>query len=360
MPPHLARETVGAQRSAQLKQVLFGLLGGFDLNERADAEIDVAEFADTLGVELSSVRRTLSSLAEAGVLRYQPARRTRGLVMLDEQPATRLRIRPEELARRAALEQRKLREMISFCYTENCYRAFILDYFGDPRTRAHCGKCGNCAALRQGAAARTWPGRVSPPLDAPRDLDRFIMKHVPSALDLEEELAGQSRTRRKREAAESSPADFDAEDGGDGSIAVTEPRELSEDERLTVRKILACAARMGGRFGKGMLASALRGSRSAKLSQAGTRPTLDVRHTFGDMTQDEILLYVDALVAAGCLHVEGGAYPTVSLTELGGEVMRERPPSNCACRRSTPARPTPLNHRRVCERIFRRAEGEHR
>jgi RecQ family ATP-dependent DNA helicase len=354
MPPHLARETVGTKRSAQLKQVLFGLLGGYDLSERADAEIDVAEFADTLGVELSSMRRTLSSLAEAGVLRYQPARRTRGLVMLDEQPATRLRIRPEDLARRAALEQRKLREMISFCYTEDCYRAFILDYFGDRSHDGDCGKCGNCLVRRRraqppeapaaeqdfagdftvefdadgrssagaaaaGASARA---RVTPPLDDPRALDRFIMKHVPAGLDLEEELAGQSRSRRRREAAESSPLDIEVEDRG-GSIAVTEPRELSEDERLTVRKILACAARMGGRFGKGMLAAALRGSRSAKLSQAG----LDQLSTYGilsGMTQDEILLYVDALVAAGCLHVTGGAYPTISLTPTGGEVMRER------------------------------------
>ncbi|MCA1618562.1 MAG: RecQ family ATP-dependent DNA helicase [Acidobacteria bacterium] len=354
MPPQLARETVGAKRSAQLKQVLFGLLGGHDLSERADAEMDVAEFADTLGMELSSMRRALSSLAEAGVLRYQPARRTRGLRMLDERPATRLRIRPEELARRAALEQRKLREMISFCYTEECYRDFILDYFGDRTHRGLCGKCGNCLMHRRraqaseahtaapefgddfgveldadahttsdaGAAGARARGRVTPPLDAPRDLDRFIMKHVPSGLDLEEELAGQSRSRRRREAAETTPADFDAEDGG-GSIAVTEPRELSEDERLTVRKILACAARMGGRFGKGMLAAALRGSRSAKLAQAG----LDQLSTYGilsGMTQDEILLYVDALVAAGCLHVTGGAYPTVALTPAGGEVMRER------------------------------------
>jgi ATP-dependent DNA helicase RecQ len=315
MPPHLARETVAAKRSAQLKQVLFSLLGGYELSERADAEVDVAGLADTLGMELSSVRRFLSSLAEAGVLRYQPARRTRGVAMLDEQPATRLRIRPEELARRAALEQRKLREMISFCYTENCYRSFILDYFGDRSHDGTCGKCGNC--LLRGGGARD---RNAPPLDAPRDLDRFIMKHVPVALELEEELATQSRARRRREAAE---APVFEEDEGAASIAVTEPRELSEDERLTVRKILACAARMGGRFGKGMLASALRGSRSAKLSQAG----LDQLSTYGilsGMTQDEILLYVDALVAAGCLHVTGGAYPTVSLTPEGGEVMRER------------------------------------
>jgi hypothetical protein len=42
------------------------------------------------------------------------------------------------------------------------------------------------------------------------------------------------------------------------------------------------------------------------------------------MTQDELMLYIDALVAAGCLNVTGGAYPTVSLTALGSDVMRER------------------------------------
>jgi len=349
MPPHLAREAVSARRSAQLKQVLFALLGGYDLGERADAEVDVAELADTLGLELSSMRRTLSTLAEAGILRYQPARRTRGVLMLDEQPATRLRIRPEDLARRAALEQRKLREMISFCYTENCYRSFILDYFGDRSLDQDCGKCGNCRMHgRRPPGAEPSPdaceptgdfapggaaspvsstaahARNSPPVEPARAIDRFIMKHVPSGLDLEEELAGQSRTRRRREAAEGPPEGEYAGDGaGEETFTLTEPRELSDEERLTVRKILACAARMGGRFGKGMLAAALRGSRSAKLSQAG----LDQLSTYGilsGMTQDEILLYVDALVAAGCLHVTGGAYPTISLTQEGGEVMRER------------------------------------
>jgi uncharacterized protein YpbB len=130
--------------------------------------------------------------------------------------------------------------------------------------------------------------------------------------------------RRKRERAEG-PADEDARDyvDEDSSIAVAEPRELSDEEKLTVRKILACAARMGGRFGKGMLASTLRGSRSAKLSQMGL-DQLSTYRILAGMTQDEILLYVDALVAAGCLHVTPGAYPTVALTQLGNEVMRER------------------------------------
>ncbi|MCA1631963.1 MAG: helix-turn-helix domain-containing protein, partial [Acidobacteria bacterium] len=110
---------------------------------------------------------------------------------------------------------------------------------------------------------------------------------------------------------------------GDADFAVTEARELNEAERLCVRKILACAARMEGRFGKGVLAATLRGSRSAKITQTG----LDRLTTYGilsDMTQDEIMLYVDALVAAGALFVTGGAYPTVQLTPLGSDVMRER------------------------------------
>ena len=80
---------------------------------------------------------------------------------------------------------------------------------------------------------------------------------------------------------------------------------------------------MGGRFGKGMLASTLRGARAKNVLQAG----LDQLSTYGilsDMTQDEILLYVDALVAAGCLKVTSGAYPTVAITGHGNDVMRER------------------------------------
>jgi RecQ family ATP-dependent DNA helicase len=378
MPAHLARAGVEARRSARDKLVLFALLGGHDLNQREDAELNVAELADTLGLDLASVRRSLSSLAESGVVSYQPARRTRGVLMLDERPAERLRIRPQEIARRAALEQRKLREMISFCYTERCYRAFILDYFGDDTHEGNCGRCGNClgessgvreataanaAAVRKtverttadrtavnrttaaGAAARgmnaargtdaqpfeppfepspepPFDPPFEPPLDPPTELDDFLREQTPFGLDLERDLAEQSRLERARLEAEIDAAAA-ARAGGEDALRVSQARELTEDERLLVRKILACAARMEGRFGKGLLAATLRGSRSAKLSQTG----LDRLSTYGllsDMTQDEIMALVDALVAAGALRVTGGAYPTVALTALGNDVMRER------------------------------------
>jgi ATP-dependent DNA helicase RecQ len=100
------------------------------------------------------------------------------------------------------------------------------------------------------------------------------------------------------------------------------PRILSEDETLRVRKILACATRMKGRFGKSLIASTLRGSAAKNVLQAH----LNELSTYGllkDMRQDDILLYIEALVTARCLQVSVGEYPTVSITELGDRVMRQ-------------------------------------
>jgi RecQ family ATP-dependent DNA helicase len=329
MPAHLARAAVDERRSARDRAVLFALLGGHNLAERADLEINLADFAESIELDLAAVRRSLSSLVEAGLISYQPARRTRGVLMLDEVPAQRLRIRPQDLARRAALEQRKLREMISFCYTDRCYRAFILDYFGDRSHAANCGRCGNCLGETR-HDARTDEASTGPratrataaPTAAASALDDFLSEQRPTGLDLERDLAERSRLERARLEAEIETA-AERRAGGEEALRVTEARELTEDERLVVRKILACVARMEGRFGKGMIAGCLRGSRSAKIAQAG----LDRLSTYGllpEMTQDEILLFVDALVSAGALRVTGGAYPTVQLTATGNDVMRER------------------------------------
>jgi RecQ family ATP-dependent DNA helicase len=350
MPPHLARENVNAKRSARDKQVLFTLLGGYELSERADVEIDVKEFAETVGLDLASVRRSLASLAASNVISYTAARRTRGLQMLDERPVSHLRIRPQDLARRAALEQRKLREMISFCYADRCYRAFILDYFGDRSHKPACGTCGICLKENAQAASTSAVGEEhtveyfgdeiesdyydeespfastraaavatsSAPTPPRTRLDKFVVDNAPFGSDLQNELDRQSLADHRRREAESFGGESSA-----SALQITGARALGEDETLCVRKILACAARMEGRYGKGILAATLRGSRSAKISQFG----LERLSTYGilsNMTQDEILLYIDALVSAGALRVMGGTYPTVSITALGQDVMRER------------------------------------
>jgi ATP-dependent DNA helicase RecQ len=90
-----------------------------------------------------------------------------------------------------------------------------------------------------------------------------------------------------------------------------------------VRKILACAKRMNGRFGKKLLAGTLRGS-AAKQIINGRLNELSTYGLLRDMAHDELEIYIDALVSAGCLKVTGKQYPTISTTELGDRVMREQ------------------------------------
>jgi len=207
-------------------------------------------------------------------------RRVRSVVLRDSAP-TKLRVNPSEVAGRAALERRKLREILDFCYTDYCFRAHILDYFGDRHHARQCGTCGNCAP-------RSYAGSLPTLNDS--------LKRTP---------AGKA-TRKGREVR-----DFVA------------PRAITDDETLRVRKILACATRMKGRFGKNVLASTLRGSSAKNVMQA----RLHELSTYGllkDMKQDDILLYIEALIGVRCLRITPGEYPMVLITELGEAVMRER------------------------------------
>jgi ATP-dependent DNA helicase RecQ len=200
----------------------------------------------------------------SGPSREQGPRKNRTIIMLDEPPVTSLRINHAEVLRRGDLERRKLREMIEFCYAERCFRAYILDYFGDRYHARECGTCGNC---------------------------------------------GHRTSTRSQQSVST-------------TIDVVQ-RELTADELLRVRKILACARRMKGRFGKQVLAATLRGSSSRSVIKAG----LNELSTYGllkDMSQEEIMSFIEALVAGRCLSVTAGQYPTVSITELGNRVMLEK------------------------------------
>ena len=162
--------------------------------------------------------------------------------------------------------------MIEFCYADRCFRAYILDYFGDRHHARECGSCGNCGH-------RT-PAPVT-------------------------------------DGSQESPAT-----SSQSSSDLT-PRLLSDDELLRVRKILACARRMKGRFGKNVLAGTLRGSASRGVLE----PRLNELSTYGllkDMRHDDLMLFIEALISARCLRVSPGQYPTVSITEFGNRVMLEQ------------------------------------
>jgi ATP-dependent DNA helicase RecQ len=194
-------------------------------------------------------------------------RASRTIVMLDATLGAPLRVDPRHVSGRADLERRKLRELIEFCYAEDCYRSHILNYFGDRNHPRECGTCGNCKPATE---------------------------------------------VREREAK-----------GDLNLIPNSEPRILTDDELLRVRKILACAKRMNGRFGKKLLVGTLRGSAAKQIVKA----RLNELSTYGllrDMSHEELELYIDSLVATECLKVVGKQYPTISTTDLGDRVMREQ------------------------------------
>jgi ATP-dependent DNA helicase RecQ len=210
------------------------------------------------------IERAAASRAENG------KRQSRTIVMLD---ASALRVDPRHVSGRADLERRKLRELIEFCYTQECYRSHILRYFGDRNHPRECGTCGNCQ-----------------PATEVRGRDAKGEKTF--AADLKARI----------------PA---------------EPRILTDDELLRVRKILSCAKRMNGRFGKKLLAGTLRGSAAKQILKA----RLNELSTYGllrDMSHDDLEFYIDALVDADCLKVTGRQYPTIATTDLGDRVMREQ------------------------------------
>ena len=261
----LVREVYDALVSTGLKRIE---LSATELAKRAQLKNEMAVNSALYLLERAGhIERTM-----VGPNRdEQGSRRSRTIFMLDDPPVSQLRTNQADVARRGDLERRKLREIIELCYTEYCYRAYILDYFGDRHHARQCGTCGNCR----------------PNQPASSDLHSF-------------------------ESSPSLPVETD-----------NNPRPLDADELLRVRKILACAKRMKGRFGKRVLAATLRGSASRVVLNAH----LNELSTYGllkDMPQDLILVFIEALVSAGCLSVTKGQYPTVSITELGNRVMLEK------------------------------------
>jgi ATP-dependent DNA helicase RecQ len=57
---------------------------------------------------------------------------------------------PEELEAVQARDRERLKAMVGYCKTPDCFRKYILDYFSDP-SECECGNCGNCLAKNETA-----------------------------------------------------------------------------------------------------------------------------------------------------------------------------------------------------------------
>lgn len=236
---------------------------------RETVDLTAREIGPRIGIRNElAINSALIYLEKAGHLERLPGSGS-SIRIVDRVSRDKLRVDWNELAQRRAAEERKLREMLNFAYHEECLRKFILKYFGDRKQLSNC-RCSNC------------------------------QPHV--------------KWSEIEAAAKQSASERNFASG---------PRPLTDEEHLTARKILSCVARMNGRYGKGVVAGVLRGSRESNIFRNG----LDQLSTYGllrDYTQDELTQFINALIVAGCVAQSIADVPLISLTEVGREVMLDR------------------------------------
>ncbi len=223
-------------------------------------------------MDFSSVMAALRELNRLDAFAYIPAFRGRAIRMIRRDLEFReIEIDFAALEQRKQAEYAKLNRVVRFSLSSRCRQDEILRYFGDP-DRCNCGHCDNCARAVSRAAGR-----------APQP-------------------AGTSNAAGASGAGADDPALIKA-----------------------ARIILSGVARTQARFpcGKTLLAQMLCGSESARME----RLKLNKLSTFGllgRLTQADVVMLIDALIASG--HLEQADFaarrPVVKLTPEGDALMR--------------------------------------
>jgi ATP-dependent DNA helicase RecQ len=115
--------------------------------------------------------------------------------------------------------------------------------------------------------------------------------------------------------------------------------EAVGDSVLLARKILSCVARVGQRFGIAHVANVLCGSTSEQV----TARRHDALTTFGllkDASTAEVRGYIEQLIAYGVLRQTDDAYPVLTLTERGVQLLKDagRAPDLALARQRRPVK----------------------
>ena len=128
---------------------------------------------------------------------------------------------------------------------------------------------------------------------------------------------GELKTCRRRYLLEYFDETLD-EDCGNCDNCQTEFENF--DGTIIAQKALSAVARTGQRFGLSYLIEFLRGSKSQKIREE--HKELKTYGIGADLSKEEWTSYFKQLIAQGYLLQTGGAYPTISLTDRSGDVLR--------------------------------------
>lgn len=222
--------------------------------------VDPGSLARTLEVSRDQITAALRGLESRGYLSWSPPARGGGVALLRRDDPFDLD--ETRLRERRQQEYRKLERMVAYAHA-GCRRRYLVEHFGQ---RPPWERCGTCDACREGRALTKGP------------------------------------------------------------------RPMSPDEELVVRKLLATVARLRTPFSPSMVTKVATGSRDKAVLSFGF-DRLSTHGILSSWTTKELQALIDALVQAGALQVDFDTreisgrertYKVVSLTPLGGEVMRQQ------------------------------------
>ncbi|HEY6328437.1 MAG TPA: RQC domain-containing protein, partial [Blastocatellia bacterium] len=359
------------------------MIHGLGINDREPTEVDIESLAEETGLRPPVVQAALNALTARGAISRANLFQGRGVRILGNAEPDQLRIDAKELSARASAEHQMLRKMIDYCYSKRCLHGYVLSYFGDAKKIVHCESCSVCAPAQsppwlgsladpKGKGMGTLTLNPNTRSRAARADSFGLTDRSPTASgttttggDRQAGVNGEGTARvprttphlatnvtpspKPRVKEASVKSDEDSAPGGPLSRAGPPPPR-GHDSRLAapafdhtnepeirgnpnnsvsaidvtqgpvVKEILGCVARLNGRFGKGTLASVLRGvgSREITTHQLQRLPTFGL---LSDVPAGELSGVIKSLIKAGCIAVSNSAYPTLSLTDLGREVM---------------------------------------
>ena len=209
-----------------------------------------------------------------------------------EQETSNEALTPEEAETVRSNQRRRLAAMSGYCLTTDCLRATILRYFGDtPGSGESAGLTHEALAVSSsgGSTAGTQTTCTANAADAANQPDS-----QPSA-------GAANDTEAAREARGCGNCSNCTEGSGNGAVDVT----------TTARSVMRCVHELRGRYGKGVVADVLTGSKNARIMQWG----LDRKRTYNIVKDSTATVkeVIELLTAGGYLEISEGRYPLVGL-----------------------------------------------
>jgi ATP-dependent DNA helicase RecQ len=126
-----------------------------DAVRRAQGAVEPAALQDAVGLPETRLATAIARLGEAGAVSVRPSGEVEATsAAADSADAVRAAAESEE--KRRTFDRSRVEMMRGYAETDDCRRAFVLSYFGEPFAPP-CGRCDNCEAGRTEA----------PPADVP-------------------------------------------------------------------------------------------------------------------------------------------------------------------------------------------------